>query len=69
LTETGLRAGELIALRVSDVDVENLSLEVSKAIWNGSEHNPKTEAGFRTICINTWTAGRKAFCWIGFARH
>ena len=50
--ETGLRAGELIALRGSDVDVANLSLEVSKAIWNGSEHNPKTEAGFRNICIS-----------------
>ncbi len=50
--ETGLRAGELIALRASDVDVENLSIEVSKAIWNGSEHNPKTEAGFRTVCIS-----------------
>jgi hypothetical protein len=33
--ETGLRA--LIALRVSDVDVEQLSIEVSKAIWNGTE--------------------------------
>jgi integrase len=50
--ETGLRAGELIALRASDVDVENLSVEVSKAIWNGSEHNPKAEAGFRTVCIS-----------------
>jgi integrase len=48
--ETGLRAGELIALRASDV--ENLSVEVSKAIWNGSEHNPKTEAGFRSVCIS-----------------
>lgn len=50
--EGGLRAGELIALRASDVDVENLSVEVSKAIWNGSEDNPKTEAGFRSICIS-----------------
>lgn len=50
--ETGLRAGELIALRASDVDVENLSIEVSKAIWNGSEDNPKTDAGFRNICIS-----------------
>lgn len=56
--ETGLRAGELIALRVSDIDVENLSLEVSKAIWNGSEHNPKTEAGFRTICISARLGNR-----------
>jgi integrase len=34
------------------VEVENLSREVSKAIWNGSEDNPKTEAGFRSICIS-----------------
>ena len=52
-TETGLRAGELIALRVSDVDVEKLAVEVSKAIWNGSEDNPKTEAAFRSICISS----------------
>ncbi len=51
--ETGLRAGELIALRVGDVDLMSLSLEVSKAIWNGEEHNPKTEAGHRNICIST----------------
>jgi integrase len=50
--EVGLRVGELKALHVSDVDVENLSVEVSKAIWNGSEDNPKTEAGFRSICIS-----------------
>jgi integrase len=51
--ETGLRAGELIALRVSDVDIENLAVEISKAIWGRTEHNPKTEAGFRSICIST----------------
>ena len=51
--EAGLRAGELIALRASDVDVEKLSVEVSKAIWNGSEDNPKTEAAFRNICISS----------------
>jgi integrase len=51
--ETGLRGGELIALRVSDVDVEKLAVEVSKAIWNGSEDNPKTEAAFRSICISS----------------
>ena len=51
--ETGLRAGELVALRVSDVDLAKLSLEVSKAIWNGEEHNPKTGAGFRSFCISS----------------
>ncbi len=50
--ETGMRAGELIALRASDVDLENLSVEVSKSIWGGEEDTPKTEAGFRSICIS-----------------
>src|SRR5262249_31657558 len=39
-------------LRASDVDAENLSVEVSKAIWNGSEDSPKTDAGDRSICIS-----------------
>jgi integrase len=51
--EAGLRAGELIALRVSDLDVEKLSVDVSKAIWNGSEDSPKTEAAFRCVCISS----------------
>jgi len=51
--EAGLRAGELTALRASDVDVDNLSIEVSKAIWNGTEDSPKTDAAFRCICIST----------------
>jgi integrase len=51
-TETGMRVGELVALRASDVDVEKSSVEVSKAIWRRIEHNPKTEAGFRTVCIS-----------------
>ena len=50
--ETGMRAGEIIALRVSDVDLESFSVEVSKAIWGGEEDSPKTQAGFRTICIS-----------------
>ncbi len=51
--ETGLRAGELTALRVSDIDLANPSLEVSKAIWHGTEGCPKTEAGFRSVCISS----------------
>lgn len=41
--ETGMRAGEIIALRASDVDLENLSVEVTKAIWGGEEDEPKTD--------------------------
>lgn len=50
--ETGARAGELIALRASDVDIANLCVEISKAIWGGEEDEPKTEAGNRTVCIS-----------------
>jgi len=51
--ETGARVGELIALRASDVDVKNLCIEISKAIWGGEEDEPKTEAGNRVICISS----------------
>jgi integrase len=51
--ETGLRAGEIVALRVSDFDAENYSVEISKAIWGGTEDNPKSEAGFRIICLSS----------------
>jgi integrase len=37
-----------------------LSLEVSKAIWNGEEHNPKTEAGHRNIRISSRLGGHLA---------
>ena len=50
--ETGARAGELIALRASDANVENLYVEISKALWCGTEDAPKTEAGNRSICIS-----------------
>jgi integrase len=51
--ESGARVGELIALRVSDVDLENLSVEFSKAIWGKVEDSPKTEASVRSICVST----------------
>lgn len=46
-----MRAGELVALRASDVETH--AVEVSKAIWGRTEHNPKTETGFRSICVST----------------
>jgi integrase len=51
--ETGLRAGELTALRVGDVDLAYLSVEISRALWHGVEDDPKTTAGSRTICISS----------------
>ena len=50
--ETGARVGELIALRVSDVNLESMYVDVSKALWCGTEDAPKTEAGNRRICLS-----------------
>jgi integrase len=51
--ETGARVGELIALRVSDANLDSLFVEISKALWCGTEDAPKTEAGNRSICISS----------------
>lgn len=51
--ETGARAGELIALRASDINLENLHVEINKALWCGTEDAPKTEAGNRSLCISS----------------
>jgi integrase len=50
--ETGARVGELIALRVSDANLDSLFVEINKALWCGTEDAPKTEAGNRSICIS-----------------
>lgn len=50
--ETGARVGELIALRVSDVNLDSMCLEINKALWCGTEDAPKTEAGNRCICLS-----------------
>jgi integrase len=50
--ETGARVGELIALRVTDVNLDSLYVEISKALWNGTEDAPKTEAGNRCLCLS-----------------
>jgi integrase len=51
--ETGARVGELIALHVSDANLDSLFVEINKALWCGTEDAPKTEAGNRSICISS----------------
>ncbi|MEA2018833.1 MAG: tyrosine-type recombinase/integrase [Campylobacterota bacterium] len=48
---TGLRSGELIGLRWSDVDFSNLEIEISRRIKNGEIDLPKTKSSIRTIDI------------------
>ena len=51
LLETGIRPGESAALLISDFDMKNRLLSVSKAIESGSGEvsTPKTDAGFRKV--------------------
>lgn len=56
--ETGIRAGELFALKYSDVDVEHGLLAVSSSVWNGQVGTPKTGAGRRGFAISPLLAAR-----------
>jgi len=48
--ETGLRAGELAALMLSDVNPD--SVTVNQAVWNGKISTPKTQNALRTIAVS-----------------
>lgn len=56
---TGLRRGEVLALRWSDIDYQERTIKIQHAIGNAFldghsvqyEKAPKTEAGFRTISV------------------
>ena len=69
LLNTGLRAGELLALKYSDVDFENSSISITKAITTRSKRGtdgrtlgsqesiisePKTESSIGTIYISDY---------------
>jgi integrase len=45
--ETGLRAGELAGLKLTDIDGEKLT--VNQSVWNGDEQSPKTDNALRTL--------------------
>jgi len=48
---TGLRFGELTALRWEDLDEKGAALHVSRAQWRGKVGAPKTESSYRTITL------------------
>ncbi|MDR3216363.1 MAG: site-specific integrase [Clostridiaceae bacterium] len=49
---TGLRRGEALALRHSDIDLNKNLLTVSKAMCGTKEQKPKTKAGIRSVPIS-----------------
>lgn len=62
--ETGMRAGELCALRWEDVNLDRGIVQVRRSAWRGKVGSPKTVAGTRTFAISVrlaeCLAGRKA---------
>jgi integrase len=53
---TGLRVSELLALRWSDVDFENLELNVTRSIWRQVVGNCKTEASAKPVPMDSYMA-------------
>jgi len=51
LAGTGLRAGEVLALKPTDFNGDFSVLQISRSIWKGKEQAPKTPAAVRTIDI------------------
>lgn len=51
LAGTGMRIGEAMALRVEDVDLENLEVHVRQHIWHGHLDSPKSNASAATLPI------------------
>lgn len=50
LAETGIRAGELAGLRLSDIDGERLN--VNQSVWHGKAQTPKTDNAVRSIGLS-----------------
>jgi integrase len=50
--ETGMRAGELCGLRVSDVDLERGLVSVSQSVWRGKVQSPKSESAVRCFALS-----------------
>jgi len=59
---TGLRRGELIALRWEDVDFENLVLHIRRSVVAMVEGAPKTEASQKDVPLDAQTA-ESLFAW------
>jgi integrase len=52
---TGMRCGELCALRVEDLKLEHGVIVVTRSVWNGIEGPTKTRAGRRIVYLDSVT--------------
>ena len=59
LVLTGLRIGELLALRWGNVDLNVRAIRVCETVYDGHFDQPKTKRSARTIPIGAETAYRR----------
>lgn len=52
LAETGIRGGEICALRVADLDLENAVIQVRQNVWRGKIQTVKSRKGNRRFPIS-----------------
>lgn len=52
LAETGIRGGEICALRVEDLDLENAVIHVRQSVWRGKLQTVKSRKGNRRFPIS-----------------
>ena len=58
--ETGMRAGELCGLRVSDFDFERGLVSVRQSVWRGKFQSPKSENAIRSFTLSARLRGHIA---------
>lgn len=64
--ETGMRAGELCGLRVSDIDFHGAALNVCQSAWRGKLQSPKSESAVRRISLSPGLLAHLAECCRGW---
>ena len=53
---TGMRRGELLALRKRDIDWKNSQIHVNRSVWKGKFVTPKSKASIRRIDMSPYLA-------------
>jgi integrase len=58
--ETGMRAGELCGLRVTDFDLGRGLVGIGQSVWRGKVQSPKSENAMRTFALSPRLLGHIA---------
>ena len=48
--DTGMRAGELAGLKLTDIEGDRLT--INRSVWQGKEQTPKTNSALRTLALS-----------------